>query len=172
MLKIEDLSKESVYTVMRDLLYSLNYGWFMLEDLIRANHPELLKGEDYLKVNENVGSYEAKRLSKALDISGNSIDNLMQLVKYSHWAVFENIEIKKLTETSFRMRTIGCSAQGAIHKWGLEHYDCRLAGLRLRQGFFKGANKNAEVERIFSPPEARRAGIPDNVSCEWFISLK
>ena len=172
MLKIEDLSKESVYNVMSGLLYSLNYGWFLLEDFMRAKHPELLKDEDYLKVNENVGSYEAKRLSKSLDISGDSVDNLMHLVKYSHWAVFENIEIKKLTETSFRMRTIGCSAQGAIHKWGLEHYDCRLAGLQLRQGFFNGANKNAEVERIFSPPEARREGIPDNVSCEWLISLK
>jgi hypothetical protein len=172
MLEIDSLTKENVYDVMRELLYSVSYAWHTTESFVRAKHPELLNSEAYLKVNEDFGSSEANRLSKALGISGGKIDSLIQLLKHSHWAVFENIEVKKLAENSFRMRTIGCSSQKTAKKWGMEYYDCRLQGLRARHGFFKAANKNAKVERIFSPPESRREGIPDNVSCEWLVSIK
>lgn len=171
MLEIDSLSKKKVYDVMRALLYSVSYAWHTTENFVRAKHPELLNGEAYPKVNEDFGSYEAKRLSKALGISGDAIEELIQLLKHSHWAVFENIEVKKLTENSFRMRTIGCSSQQTAKKWGMEHYDCRLQGLGARRGFFKAVNKNARVERIFSPPELRPEGIPGNVSCEWLISI-
>ena len=172
MLEIDGLSKKKVYDVMRELLYSASYAWHTTEHFVRAKHPELLMGEGYFKVNEDFGSYEAKRLSKALGISENGIDGLIQVLKYSHWAVFEHIEVKKLTENSFRMRTIGCSSQQTAKKWGMEYYDCRLQGLRARSGFFKTLNNKATVERIFSPPEVRLENIPGNVSCEWLVSIK
>ena len=172
MLEIDSLTKENVYDVMRELLYSVSYAWHTTESFVRAKHPELLNSEAYLKVNEDFGSYEANRLSKALGISGGKIDSLIQLLKHSHWAVFENIEVKKLAENSFRMRTIGCSSQKTAKKWGMEYYDCRLQGLKARSGFFQAVNKNARVERIFSPPEGRPEGIPGDVSCEWLVSIK
>jgi hypothetical protein len=171
MLEIDGLSKKKVYDVMRALLYSASYAWHTTESLVRAKHPELLKSEDYFKVNEDFGSYEAKRLSKALGISKDGIDDLIQLLKHSHWAVFENIQVKKLSESSFRMRTVGCSSQKTARKWGMEYYDCRLQGLRARSGFFQAVNKSARIERIFSPPELRPEGIPGNVSCEWLVSI-
>lgn len=171
MLEIDGLSKEKVYDVMRALLYSASYAWHTTEGLVRAQHPELLKSEDYFKVNEDFGSYEARRLSEALGISEDGIDGLIQLLKHSHWAVFENIKVKRLSESSFRMRTLGCSSQQTAKRWGMEYYDCRLQGLRARSGFFKAVNKNAKIERIFSPPEGRPEDIPDNVSCEWLVSI-
>lgn len=172
MLEIGDLSKKEVYDVMRALLYSSSYAWHTTESLVRAKQPELLKTKAYFKVNENFGSYEAKRLSEALGIFGDEIDGLIRLLKHSHWAVFENIQVKKLSETSFRMRTIGCSSQQTAKRWGMEYYDCRLQGLRARLGFFKALNKSARVGRIFSPPEVRPEGIPESVSCEWLISIE
>jgi len=172
MLEIEDLSKDNVYSVMSELLYSINYGWFMIEDMIRKKHPELLGSDSYLRLNEDVGSYEAKRLSKALRVSGDTIDGLINLLRHSHWAVFENIEVEKLDGRSFRMRTIDCSAQRAAKKWGMEHYDCSLVAFPIRCGFFSAANQNAKVERIFTPPDVRPQSITENVSCEWLISIE
>lgn len=171
MLEIEGLSKETVYNVMSALLYSLNYAWFQFEDLMRANCPEVLEGEEYRRFNEEFGSYEAKRLSSALDISGEGIDGLIQFLKHSHWAVFENIEVEKLTDKSFRMRTVDCSAQRATKRWGMEYYDCRNSGF-LRSAFFEAVDRNAKVQRIFAPPEIRPDGTPENVSCEWLISIE
>ena len=78
----------------------------------------------------------------------------------------------ELTASSFRMRTLDCSAQRTAKKWGLEYYDCGTGGLRIRSGFFKGINPRAKVQRVFTPPETRPAGRPATASCEWLISLE
>jgi len=118
MLEIEGLSKDTVYDVMRELLYSLNYMLFRFEEWVRRRYPEEFEKEEFPRLYEESGSYEAKRLCKALNISGGGVDVLIQLLKHSHWAVFENIEAMKLAEGSFTMRTIECSAQRAAKRWG------------------------------------------------------
>jgi len=93
-------------------------------------------------------------------------------LKYSHWAIFEHIEIAELTANSFRMRTLDCSAQRAAKRWGLDYYDCAIGGLRIRRGFLKGINPKAKVQRIFTPPEAGPEDRSAIASCEWLISLE
>ena len=100
------------------------------------------------------------------------IKNLAKFVKYSHWAIFENIEIAELTANSFRMRTLDCSEQSAAKKRGMEYYGCRTGALQIRSGFFKGVNLKAKVQRFLSPPEAGPAGTQAVVPCEWLISLE
>ncbi len=172
MLEIRRLSKETVYAVMADTLYSLNYGWIKLEDLLLTKYPEARESQEYLKLNEDVGSYEAKRLLSTLRLSGAGIDLLIELLKYSHWAVFENIQTEKLTAKSFKMRTIDCSAQKAAKRRGAKYYDCRVAATAIRNGFYEAANKNAKVKCIFTPAEIRPEGCPEHVSCEWIISIE
>ena len=171
-LEIESLSKDTVYNVMRELLYSFNYTWFLFEDVVKRTHPEGLESAEFLRLNEEFGSYEAKRLSRVIDISAAGIDALIQLLKHSHWAVFENIEIKRLTEKSFRIRTIECSTQKAAKKWGLEYRACGPTGSIIRIGFFKKVNEKVKVERVCTPPEISSEGTPENVSCEWMISIE
>lgn len=171
MINIERLSKDEVYNIMSELLYSFNYVWFMFEKFVKNKYPDAFESEEFLKLNEEFGAYEAKRVANALGISTGGIDNLIQLVKHSHWAVFENIEITKLTGNSFRMRTIECSTQKAARRWGMEYYDCGHTGFFARKGFYQYLNKNAKVQRIFTPPETNPEGTPENVSCEWLISI-
>lgn len=172
MLEIEKLSKDAVYDVMRELLFSFNYMWFQFEELIKSNCSGGFEAEGFRKIYHDFGSYEAKRLSKTLAISGGGIDSLIELIKHSHWAVFENIEVTKLTENSFRMRTIDCSAQSAAKRWGMEYYECEVEGYLIRNGFFKQLNHNAEIQRIFTPPEPGPESAPEKASCEWLISIE
>ena len=116
MLEIENLSKDTVYTVMRELLYSFNYMWFLFEEVVKRMHPEGLESEEFMRLNEEFGLYEAKRLSRVIDCSAGGIDGMIELLKHSHWAVFENIEIKRITKKSFQMRTIKCSTQKAAKR--------------------------------------------------------
>jgi hypothetical protein len=171
-LEIGGLSKDTVYHVMRELLYSFNYAWFLFEERVKSKHPEEFESEEFRRLYEEFGSYEAKRLSKVLDISRGGVDALIHLLKHSHWAVFENIEAEKLTEKSFRMRTIDCSAQKAAKKWMMEYYECGPTGLLLRRGFFRRVNESVKVQRIFTPPDTRPEGTPEDVSCEWLISIE
>lgn len=172
MLNIRAIKKDTLYNVMLQQLYSLNYMWMRFEDFIRVKAPEAYMSEEYYQLMEEYGLQEARRLVKALGFPREEIKDLARFLKYSHWAIFENIEIAELTANSLRMRTLDCSAQGAAKRWGMEFYDCRTGGLRIRSGFFKGINPKAKVQRIFTPPEARPEGTRAIVSCEWLVSLE
>jgi hypothetical protein len=172
MLNIRAIKKDTLHAVMLQQLYALNYMWIRFEYFIRAKAPEVYGSEEYYQLFEDYGSEEARRLVKSLGFPREEIKDLARFLKYSHWAIFENIEIAELNTNSFRMRTLDCSAQSAAKKWGMEYYDCGTGGLRIRNGFFKGINPKAKVQRIFSPPEARPEGRRAIVSCEWLVSLE
>ena len=171
MLNIPAIKKDTLYNVMLQQMYSLNYVWMRMEGLIQQRAPGVYGSGEYYQIFEDYGSEEAKRLIKALALPRKEIKDLARFLKYSHWAIFENIEIAGLTANSFRMRTLDCSAQRAAKRWGLDYYDCGAGGLRIRNGFFKGINPRARVQRVFTPPEARAEGRPAIASCEWLISL-
>jgi len=172
MLNIRAIKKDALYNVMLQQLYSLNYTWVRFEGFIQEKAPQVYGSEEYYQLFEDYGSEEARRLVKALGFPREEVKDLTRFLKYSHWAIFENIEIAELTANSFRMRTLDCSAQSAAKRWGMEYYDCRTGGLRIRSGFFKGINPKAKVQRIFTPPEARPEDTRAIVSCEWLVSLK
>jgi hypothetical protein len=172
MLNIRAIKKDTLYNVMLQQMYSLNYLWLRYEVFIQQKAPEVYGNEQYYQLFEDYGSEEARRLVKALGFPREEVKNLIRFLKYSHWAIFENIEIAELTANSFRMRTLDCSAQSAAKKWGMEYYDCGTGGLRIRSGFFKGINPKAKVQRIFTPPETGPGGTRAIVSCEWLVSLE
>jgi hypothetical protein len=172
MLSIRAIKKDILCNVMLQQMYSLNYVWMRIEGLIQHRAPELYGSEEYYQLFEDYGSEEARRLMKALALPRKEIKDLRRFLEYSHWAIFENIEIAGLTAESLLMRTLDCSAQRAAKRWGLEYYDCGAGGLRIRKGFFKGINHRARVQRVFTPPEARPEGVSAVASCEWLISLE
>jgi hypothetical protein len=171
MLDIDNRSKEQVYTVMRELLYSFNFMWFLMEDWIKKNCPEKIDSEDLKQLSETFGAYEARRLEKTMSEKKKGIDRLIQFIDHSHWRIFEDLDLAKLSETELRMRTLGCTAQKAARKWGMDCYNCSAPALRLRQGFFSQIDPSAQVTRIYTPPDKRPAKTPDAASCEWRISI-
>jgi hypothetical protein len=172
MLNIRAVKKDVLYNVMLQQMYALNYVWMRLEGLMQQKAPEVYGREEYYQIYEAYGSEEARRLVKALGFPREEIKDLARFLRYSHWAIFENIEIAELTGNSFRMRTLNCSAQRAAKRWGLDYYDCAAGGLRIRYGFYNGVNPKAKVQRIFTPPEVGSEGRPAIVSCEWLVSLE
>jgi hypothetical protein len=172
MLDIDNLSKEDIYKVMFQQLYVLNWWYFKFEDLIKVNAPEILGSEGFRKLCEDSGALEAKALSKAFDMTVNDIDGFIKLLRFSHWHVFEQFEVEKLTNKSCRMRIIDCSAQRAAKKRGMGHYDCAEITLRCLRGFCRSVNPDAFIRKVFAPPQAVPDGIPETVSCEWMISIE
>jgi len=172
MLEIERLSKETVHDVMRELLYSLNFAWFEIEEWLKKTYPGAFESEEFQRLYERFGGYEARRLSKLVERSENGIDALMEVLKLSHWPAFENIEIEKLSEKSFKMRTIDCSAQKAARSRGMPYYGCGSTAHLIRSGFYRELNPMAKVQRIFTPPDNPPGGTRNGVSCEWLIFLE
>jgi len=172
MLDIENWSKERVHAVMLELLVSFNYMWFLMMEWLKQNCPGKIDSEDFQKLSETFGMYEAKRLEKTVNEKKDGVEELIQFLEHSHWQVFENIHLAKISDKQLRMRTHGCTAQKAARKWGMEYYDCGKSALRLRQAFFAQINPTAQVTRIYTPPDERPAEIPQEVSCEWRISIQ
>jgi hypothetical protein len=171
MFAIEDWSKEKVHTVMREVLFSFNYMWFLMEAWAKQHCPEKVQGEEFQRLSDEFGRYQAQRLEKVVDDKLTGVARLAAFVRHSHWCAFEEIELTPLSDHSLRMRTLGCTAQKAARKWGLSHYDCGQSGLRLRTGFFRGVIPTAQVERVFTPPDEKPAGTPAEAACEWIITI-
>lgn len=171
MFTIQDWSKEKVHTVMREVLFSFNYMWFLMEAWARQHCPERAQDEDFQRLNDEFGRYQAQRLGKVVDENLTGVARLAAYVQHSHWCAFEEIELTPLSDRRLRMRTLGCTAQKAARKWGMPHYDCGQNGLRLRTGFFKEVIPTAQVARIFTPPDEKPAGAPDQACCEWIITI-
>jgi hypothetical protein len=169
-----ELSKDELFAVMKNLVYTFNWGWLKSERLaIEKCGLEAFLGEEFTRVFREFGSRQAKKLVKLSIISGTNVDSIIKGLQLSHWALFEEIELKKLSENTVRMRTIDCSLQrNTKKKWGME-YPCKTLGssLAIRTGFVKAINPQAEVKCNFSPPDPRPKNIPENVSCEWIISI-
>jgi len=171
MFDIEKWSKERVHEVMLELLTGFNYMWFLMEGWLKQHCPEKAQSEEFLALSGEFGAYEVKRLGRVIKESLTGVDRLIEFVRHSHWCAFEDLEITKISDKQIMMRTVGCSAQKAAKRWGLDHYACGDGGLRLRQGFFAAVDPSARVERVFTPPDERPAGIPEEVSCQWLISI-
>ncbi len=172
MLDISQLEKDTLYNVMLQQMYSLNHMWLMLELYVAEKAPRDYGTDEYYQLYEDYGSHEARRLARVLSLPGEDIQNLADYLRHSHWAIFETIDITKLSETSLRMRTRDCTAQKTARKWGLDHYDCGTGGLRVRTGFFRTLNSRATVQRVYAPGGDRPKSVPSEVSCEWLISLE
>ncbi len=172
MLEIEKWEKDYVYRVMQALLYSFNYMWFLMEDWARENCPEKAGSESFDQLSQDFGAYQAKRLGKTIEAPAEGVEKMIQFVRHSHWCVFEDIELTKLSETELRMRTRNCTAQKAARRWGMPYYDCSRGGHRLRQGFYAHINPAARVTRVYTPPDERPADFPQEVSCEWRITIQ
>jgi len=169
---IRALKKDVLYSVMLQQMYSLNYMWLMLEMYVAQKAPRDYRTDEYYRLYEDYGAHEARRLVRSLGLPVGTIGHLADYLRHSHWAIFETLEITELSATSFRMRTLDCTAQKAVRKWGLDHYDCGTGGLRVRTGFFRTLNSRAAVKRVYAPGGQRPESLPPEVSCEWIISLE
>ena len=172
MLDISKHSKEELYNLMVGMATSFNYGFIMLESWLKQHHPEEYESDEVRKIFEDMAAFEAKKISRTLKPAASPVDNLINLLNSSHWAMFEHIEVVKAAENVVRFRILGCSFQEALKKRGEGFYDCRVTGTLLRRGFFDGSGHNVTVQRVFTPPDAAPAGMPANVSCEWLITLE
>jgi hypothetical protein len=171
MLDISNWSKEQTHGVMLELLYSFNYMWFLMETWVKTHCPDAAKSEAFSKMAEQFGSYQAKRLEKTITAPDEGIDRLAAFLKRSHWYAFEDVDLEKISAKQLRMRTSGCTTQKAAKKWDMDHYDCGEPGLRLRRGFFSQIDPTAKVTRVFTPPDEKPAGTPDDINCEWIITI-
>jgi hypothetical protein len=172
MFDIEKWDKAQTHGITMELLYSFNYMWFLMEGWVKAHCPEKADSEAFRNLSEQFGSYQAKRLEKTFTEPLEGVDRLVEFLKRSHWFAFEDIKLEKLSDKKLRMRTSGCTAQKAAKKWGMDHYACGNGGLRLRKGFFTQIDPSANITRVFTPPDKKPADTPEDISCEWVITIQ
>ncbi|MEM3730489.1 MAG: DUF6125 family protein [Candidatus Bathyarchaeia archaeon] len=168
-----ELSKEELFAVMKNLVHIYSSAWFKSQRIIIEKHGlNDFFSQDFNELFRNFGANEAKKLVELSVVKGGDIDSIIKAFRLSHWALFENVDLKKLNDNVARMRIIDCSRQKyAIKKWGT-YYPCKDLNFsrESRVGFVKAINPKAEVKCNFCPPDPRPPEIPKNVSCEWIIT--
>ncbi|UCH31957.1 MAG: hypothetical protein JSV05_00740 [Candidatus Bathyarchaeota archaeon] len=168
------LPKDKMFEVMKNLVYVYSSAWFKSEKMVIERYGlEASLSEGFMELFRDFGAKEARRLVELELIGGTNIDSIIKGFKLSHWALFEDIKFRKLSDNIAIMRTIDCSRQKyAKSKWGTE-YPCKDLhfSLESRIGFAKAINPKAEVTCSFCPPDQRSKSIPENLSCQWTIKV-
>jgi len=174
LLPFDELSRDKLFAVMKNLVNTYSWGWLNSQLVATEKYGlDALLDEDFTEFFRDFGSKQSRKLVELSIVSGTDIDSIIKGLQLSHWALFENIELTKLSDNIVRMRTIDCSRQRYIRTtWGTE-YPCKNLKFssESRIGFVKEINPRAEVKCSFCPPDPRPKDIPVNVSCEWIISI-
>jgi hypothetical protein len=170
-----ELSKDELFAVMKNLVYTFNWAWIRSEMAIAEEYSldAAAIGEQLTELFREFGSRQARKLVDLSIISGTDVDSIIKGFQFSHWSLFENIELTRLSDSVARMRTIDCSLQrNSRAKWGMA-YPCKNIKFssEWRIGFAKGINSKAEVKCSYCTPDPRSKDIPENVSCEWIIKI-
>ncbi len=69
MLDIRAIKKDTLYNVMLQQMYSLNYVWLRIEGLIQQKAPEVYGSEEYYQLFEDYGSEEARTIGQSFGFS-------------------------------------------------------------------------------------------------------
>jgi hypothetical protein len=168
------LSKRELFEVLKNMVQVYSSAWFKSEWIaIKKFGVDSFQASEFAELFKEFGAREAKILVDLSIVSGKDADSMIKALNLSHWALFENITLEKLSNNIIRMRTINCSRQNYVMKrLGME-YPCKNIGFpyESRLGFVKAVNPSAKVQCIFCPPDPRPNGTPKNVSCEWIIHV-
>jgi hypothetical protein len=168
------LSKRELFEVLRNMVQVYSSAWFKSEWIaVKRFGIDGFQGSEFAELFKEFGAREAKILVELSIVSGKDADSIIKALNLSHWALFENITLEKLSRNTVRMRTINCSRQNyAMKRLGME-YPCKNIGFpyESRLGFVKAVNPSAEVQCVFCPPDIRPKETPEDVSCEWIIRI-
>ncbi len=172
MFPIQEWTKDRVYNVMMELLYSFNYAWFPMEKFIRENFPEEIAQAGLFDLTDKFAANEAKLLEKSVEQESEGIDRLIGFLELSHWSLFEDFRITKLSDTRLRINTFGCTIQKAAKSWGMDYYDCTGVAYRARLSFLRYVNPKTTVTPSFLPSQKTGEPHSPGASCEWIVSIE
>lgn len=170
----EKLSKHELFEVLKNMVQAYSSAWFKSEWIaVKKFGMDGFEGHEFAQLFKEFGAREAKILVELSIISGKNADSIIKALSLSHWALFEDITLEKLSNKTVRMRTINCSRQNYTLRKYKVAYPCKEIGFpyESRLGFVKAINPSAEVQCVFCPPDKRPTQTPENVSCEWIISI-
>ena len=169
-----ELSKDKLFALMKNLVNTYSWAWLQSELMATEKYglDDVLGGE-FNEFFREFGSREGRKLVELSIVSGTGVDSIIKGLQLSHYALFENVELKKLSDSTVSMRTIDCSRQRYIRAKLGTVYPCKNFHFsrESRTGFVKAINPRAEVKCSFCPPDPRPKGVLENVSCEWIISI-
>ena len=164
----DELSRDKLFAVMRNLVYTFNWAWLKSEREVIEKYGlnAAVLGEQFIELFREFGSRQSRKLVKLSIVSGTNADSIIKGLQLSHCSLFENVELDKLSDSVVRMRTIDCSLQrNSLKKWGMKH-PCKSLHFssEWRIGFVKEINPRTEVKCSYCPPDPRPKDIPENVS--------
>ncbi|MFQ6106302.1 MAG: DUF6125 family protein [Thermoplasmata archaeon] len=157
----EDLI-ELVFLHMRNL-YAVDGLYFLG---IEERYGTSIATEIDAYVWRRMGTIEARRLKKRLNLQGNDVKSLMKALRLTSWALdIEDKEVEVL-ENRGLIRNTNCRVQTTRARKGLEEFPCKEVRMGFMESFAKEFNPDIEVKCIVCPPDEH----PEGLWCEWEFS--
>ena len=165
---IKDIPKEKiadfVFMHLRDM-WAVDGFYYMF---IEEKYGTEVATEIDRQVWEVMGKIEARKIKKLLNITGDTVTDVIKALRYSGWSM--DLEDKEITEKNGVgiVRNVKCRVQNTRIKKGLGEFGCKPVRWGFLKSFAHEFNPEIEVECKVCPPDKHS----DDLWCEWIFKMK
>lgn len=167
--KLEDLPKEKLIEIIN--MFAGNA--LTIDGLWFAGVEEKFGLEEAIKIDTEVwrryGSTEARRIKRAVGISGEDTKTLAKALNFQVWcrALGFEYEIPEVSEKKIIFNITDCRPQRVRIKTGKGEFACKPVGIALFEEFAREINPRFKLKCLVCPPDEH----PDDLWCSWEFSL-
>ncbi|MFO8077048.1 MAG: DUF6125 family protein [Thermoplasmatota archaeon] len=165
---IEDIPKEKladfVFMHLRNMWAVDGFYYMFIEETYGTE----VATEIDRRVWEVMGKIEARKIKKLFDITGDSLSDMINALRYSGWTIdLEDKEIEEKNGVGI-IRNVKCRVQNTRINKGLGEFGCKPVRKGFLTSFAKEFNPDINLTCNVCPPDDH----PDDLWCEWVFSLK
>ena len=128
----------------------------------------------YTEVMEQYGRIQAHRITRALGIAEGEGDIPAMIAAHNAipWGRAVKVNYHQTSDKELVLSILNCHPQESRKARGQEIFPCKQMEHAELAAFFGQINPRAKVECLFSPPDERPREVPENVSCQWKITVE
>ncbi|MTI83771.1 MAG: hypothetical protein FH756_07665 [Firmicutes bacterium] len=167
--KIDDFTKEELYTLVQDFAKRwLAHDGLWFQAVEKAGGMDGAIAAD-TAAWEKFTVLEAKRIMKFLGLEpGGGIPALKKALQLRLYAFINKQEIIDVDENTFIFRMNDCRVQSARNRKDLPDFPCKSVGVVEYSGFARTIDPRFETKCICCPPDEH----PAEYYCAWEFTLR
>ncbi|MBU7030886.1 MAG: hypothetical protein HXS48_28390 [Theionarchaea archaeon] len=110
-----------------------------------------------------MGTLEARILKKTFDVEDATIDTVMELLRYTSWALDQQEKIITVEDSTGILKILNCRTQLTRLKRGLSEFPCKQVRHSYLKTFAEEIAPHIQCTCIVCPPDEHSG----DVWCEW-----
>lgn len=169
-IKLEDFSPETLARMVKmyTKMYQAMDGFWYLSIMDKISNETAFNMD--VDTWRKVCPYEMKRITRTLNISGNTVATLMKAIQFTPWFMSSDYVVEMINENHAILTVTRCTTLAALENegQGREVEICTVFEPIVFKLYAEFFNPDIAVRHLVAPPRSSSSGI----CCQWEFKLE